>query len=139
MKYAEVVLAGGYTAYPELHRFIDAFASEMFFSGRFTDALHLTLKEAFVNAVKHGNRERDELPVRCSLNVTGARLEASVRDCGEMFDPGAVPDPCSDAVFMKLSGRGIHIIRSMADLSVRSHEGEGKSLLLHYVCEGKLP
>ncbi|NTV98269.1 MAG: ATP-binding protein [Chlorobiaceae bacterium] len=138
MRHAEIVLTGGYSAYPELHGFIEAFALEMCYSCSFTADIHLTLKEAFVNAVMHGNRERSDLPVRCSLSASWHHLHASVRDCGVEFDPGALPDPCSASFFMKLSGRGLHIIRSIADLAVIGHEGEGKSLLLHYDCRRQL-
>jgi serine/threonine-protein kinase RsbW len=132
MKHAEIVLTGGYAAYPELHGFIDTFASEMRYSSRFTDNLHLSLKEAFVNAVMHGNRESVELPVTCMLSACGHHLQASMTDCGDAFDPDALPDPCGTAVFMQLSGRGVHIIRSMADFAVIGHGGKGKSIRLHY-------
>jgi serine/threonine-protein kinase RsbW len=136
MSCAEINLMGGYSAYTGLRDFIDTFSSGMFFSSRFTEGLHLTLKEAFVNAVKHGNQEKAELPVGCSLSVDGTCLQASVRDCGELFDPSALPDPAEAGHLMKLSGRGVRIMRSIADVSIISHaEGQGKSLLLNYVIE----
>lgn len=133
MKHAEIELTGGYSAYPDLHEFIDTFAVEMKFSGRFTETLHLTLKEAFVNAVKHGNGGRGEFPVRCSLDAFGDRLLAAIHDCGNLFDPDTLPDPSGRDFFMRLSGRGVHIIRTKADLAVVGRkEGEGKSVVLRY-------
>lgn len=133
MKHAEIVLSGGYSAYGELQEFIDAFACDMSYGRNFTDDLQLSLKEAFVNAVKHGNGERQDLPVRCTLTSAGHRLEASVRDCGAWFDAEALPDPCIRSYRMKLSGRGVHIIRSKAELAVIEHEGAGKTLLMSYL------
>ncbi|NTW83828.1 MAG: ATP-binding protein [Chlorobiaceae bacterium] len=133
MKHAEIELTGGYSAYPDLHGFIDTFAVEMNFSTRFTETLHLTLKEAFVNAVKHGNCGREEFPVRCSLNAAGDHLQAAMHDCGKVFDPDTLPDPSDGDFFMRLSGRGVHIIRSMADISIIGRkEGEGKAIVLRY-------
>ncbi len=133
MKHAEIELTGGYSAYPDLHEFIDTFAVEMRYSGRFTETLHLTLKEAFVNAVKHGNGGREEFPVRCSLNAAEDHLLAAMHDCGNVFDPDTLPDPTVRDFFMRMSGRGVHIIRSMADMAVIGRKaGAGKIIVLSY-------
>ncbi|TLU84707.1 MAG: ATP-binding protein [Chlorobium sp.] len=133
MKRAEVVLTGGYQSYIELQEFIELFAEESGYDRQFTDTLQLTLKEAYVNAVRHGNREKDGLSVTCSLTAGENRLQAAIHDNGSGFDPDELPDPSENGALMKLSGRGIHIIRNFADISVKRHDGKGATLFLRYL------
>jgi serine/threonine-protein kinase RsbW len=132
MKNAEITLSGGYSSYETLREYIEIFAEESGYDRQFTDTLQLTLKEAFVNAVRHGNREEDDLAVTCSLTAADNRLRAAIHDNGSGFDPDELPDPSDKGALMKLSGRGIYIIRNFADISVKRYDGKGSTLFLHY-------
>jgi anti-sigma regulatory factor (Ser/Thr protein kinase) len=133
MNYREIVLAGRYSQYTALHDFIASFADFQGYSASFLDALQLSLKEAFVNAVKHGNRERDELNVTCSLRAEGTTLLASMRDCGSGFDPDELPDPADRRHRLRLSGRGVYIIRSIAEITAIERDKDGTTLKLRYI------
>jgi len=116
-----------------LHEFIATFSGIRGYSTHFADALQLSIKEAFVNAVKHGNRERDELFVTCSLRTEGTRLLATMKDCGEGFDPENLPDPLSSENLFRLSGRGLYIIKSIAESIKIERSIDGSTLALHYI------
>ncbi len=75
-------------------------------------AVRLSLEEALVNAIRHGNRHIDEglVEVRWTIDAREARFD--VVDQGEGFDPDAVPDPTADENLEIPSGRGIMLIRS---------------------------
>ena len=79
-------------------------------------AVHLALEEAFINAVKHGNKMDPEKEVRIKYSVGADKVEISMTDEGQGFDPGAVPDPRCGENLYKAGGRGILLMRSYMDI-----------------------
>ena len=78
-------------------------------------AVHLAIEEAFINAVKHGNKMDENKEVEINYSVTGEKVEIAVSDPGDGFDPDNVPDPrCGDNIY-KTEGRGLFLIRSYMD------------------------
>jgi len=73
------------------------------------------VREAVTNAMVHGNQEDEAKSVEVVFNCHGNELEIEVRDQGEGFDPGSVPDPTDPANLMKTSGRGIFLMRTFMD------------------------
>ncbi len=82
--------------------------------------VHLAVEEALVNAIKHGNQgdPTKQVHVLCQLAADLVRVE--IRDEGEGFDPGVVPDPTADENLENPSGRGIMLMRSF--VSIRYNE-----------------
>ncbi len=132
VKQAAIVLQGGYSSYEALNRFVASFARGEGYCSLFVERLQLATKEAFVNAVKHGNREEEMLTVSCSFTAVADSLLASVRDCGKGFNPDALPDPVDPHNILRLSGRGILIIRSIAEIIALERERDGAVLRLRY-------
>ncbi len=132
MKRAEIVLQGGYSGYEALNGFIASFAEGEGYSDLFLERLQLAMKEAFVNAVKHGNREQNGLSVTCTLAVMAGTLVASVRDCGKGFNPDELPNPVDPRNLLRLSGRGLYIIRSIAESTALEHDDEGSVVTLRF-------
>jgi serine/threonine-protein kinase RsbW len=132
MKQAEIVLPDNYSGYEALSEFIVLFARKEAYSPLFLDRLQLAMKEAFVNAVKHGNRERRDLVVSCIFTVLGEMLLVSVRDCGKGFNLDELPDPVDSMNLFRLSGRGLYIIRSIAEAIAIERDGDGSVLKMLY-------
>ncbi|MHC4640992.1 MAG: ATP-binding protein [Planctomycetota bacterium] len=78
-------------------------------------AVHLALEEAFINAVKHGNKMDAVREVKIEYSVAPDRIEVRVTDGGEGFDPDAVPDPRYGENLYKPEGRGLFLMRSYMD------------------------
>ncbi len=133
MKQADIVLPGAYSAYELLYNFISRFAEGEGYSFSFVEALQLSMKEAFVNAIRHGNGGREDLTVSCQLKSADPILLASVRDCGRGFNPDEQPNPLHPLHLLKLSGRGIYIIRSIAEILALERDDSGSTLLLRYI------
>lgn len=74
-------------------------------------AIHLALEEAFINAVMHGNKSCPGKEIRVDYTVTAERIEISITDEGNGFDPQAVPDPRSKENLYKTRGRGLLLMR----------------------------
>jgi serine/threonine-protein kinase RsbW len=83
--------------------------------------LFIALDEAFVNAVKHGNKFDANKNVRVSAEVSAKEARFTVEDEGEGFDVNLIPDPRDPENLFKASGRGVLIIHNVMD-EVRYNE-----------------
>ena len=75
----------------------------------------LAVREAVINAIKHGNRLDPARRVDVTLVSKGDAMSARVVDQGRGFDPSASPDPTSEENRLRTSGRGLLLIRSFVD------------------------
>jgi len=75
-------------------------------------AVHLSLEEALVNAIKHGNRSdpHKTVTIRCSLSARKFLVE--IADQGQGFDPNAIPDPTDPEHIESPTGRGLMLMRT---------------------------
>lgn len=78
-------------------------------------AVHLALEEAFINAVRHGNKMDPAKGVRIDYLVEADKITVSVTDEGNGFDLGAVPDPRYGENLYKPEGRGLFLMHSYMD------------------------
>lgn len=91
------------------------------------DALNvgLAVREATINAIRHGHGERPELKVRVTLTWDPSALKVRVADEGPGFDASAVPDPRSGDQLMRSTGRGLLMMRAFVDDVVFRHPARG--------------
>ena len=55
--------------------------------------IELAVREAVTNAVLHGNRQDESVPVEVGVSDAGAEMVVTVRDRGTGFGPARVADP----------------------------------------------
>jgi serine/threonine-protein kinase RsbW len=77
--------------------------------------LFVALDEAFVNAVKHGNRNDPEKLLRVTGELSAREAIFTVEDEGAGFDVREIPDPTDPANLFKSSGRGVLLIYNIMD------------------------
>ena len=77
--------------------------------------LYVALDEAFVNAVKHGNRNNAEKLLRVTGELSAREAIFTVEDEGDGFDVREIPDPTDPANLFKSSGRGVLLIYNIMD------------------------
>lgn len=77
--------------------------------------LGLALREATVNAMKHGNKLQESRPVKVTFHLNGRRLEVDIQDEGEGFDFERNVDPRLPENLDKTSGRGLFLMRTFVD------------------------
>lgn len=77
--------------------------------------LFVALDEAFVNAVKHGNKFDSQKLVRITAEVSKAEAKFTIEDEGEGFDVNNIPDPLDPENLFKTSGRGVLFIYNIMD------------------------
>lgn len=77
--------------------------------------LFVALDEAFVNAVKHGNKHDRTKMVRIAADLSANEARFTIEDEGEGFDVTAIPDPLDPANLFKTSGRGVLLMYNIMD------------------------
>jgi len=78
-------------------------------------AVHLSLEEAIVNAILHGNAGDPKKLVEITFQVSETELRVEIIDEGSGFNPDALPDPTADENLEKPSGRGVMLMRHYMD------------------------
>jgi serine/threonine-protein kinase RsbW len=77
--------------------------------------LFVALDEAFVNAVKHGNKNDPSKLLRITAELSGKEAIFTIEDEGKGFDVREIPDPCDPANLFKSSGRGVMLMYNIMD------------------------
>ena len=78
-------------------------------------SVHLALEEAFINAVKHGNKMDSSKAVQIDYVIDPEKIEITMTDEGPGFDPRTVPDPRVGENIYRTEGRGLLLINSYMD------------------------
>lgn len=79
------------------------------------EQVEMAVHESLINAIWHGNKNDESKQVWVRYQIYSDRLEVRIRDQGEGFDPEGIPDPLKDENLLRVSGRGIFLIRSFMD------------------------
>lgn len=91
----------------------------------------ICLNEACINAIVHGNRLSPTLKVYINLEVWDKkRLVFNISDEGKGFDYQTLEDPTLVENREKEVGRGVYIIRKLADQCI--FNDQGNQLELHF-------
>ena len=77
--------------------------------------IELAVREAVVNAVLHGNRCDATKKGGANGGTARFRVGGSIKDEGEGFDPGSLPDPLNPENLLRRAGRGIFLMKSSMD------------------------
>jgi serine/threonine-protein kinase RsbW len=75
----------------------------------------MSVREAAVNAVLHGNAYDPQKKMRMSIEQSGDAFIVSIADEGKGLKPEEVPNPLAQENILKQSGRGIFLIKSFMD------------------------
>jgi serine/threonine-protein kinase RsbW len=114
-KGSSIVLKSCFSAVEPLCRRILADLEAQNYSKDDVFAVHLGLEEAFINAVKHGNKGKPDKKVIINYSVSPKAAEIFVTDEGDGFDPEDVPDPRRGDNIFKDGGRGLFLIKAYMD------------------------
>lgn len=116
------------------HELIDVILEEirqMHWSDRELFAIQLSLEEAFINAVTHGNKSDGGKKVRFFYTLSPDSVRFRVDDEGEGFNYAELPDPTDPEHIDTASGRGVLLIRSF--MTHAQFNPKGNSLIMEKV------
>ena len=94
-------------------------------------AVHLTFEEAFLNAVKHGNKNDPTKKVKIDYSVTSEKVEITITDEGDGFEPESIDDPRFGKGLYEPGGRGLLLMNSYMDI-VKYNEGGNSVYMVRY-------
>ena len=85
----------------------------------------ICVTEAANNAIIHGNRcnAAKEAEISASLDDRRRKVTFIIRDQGPGFDYNNIPDPTEPENLHKVNGRGVYLMKQLADLVVFSNNG----------------
>ena len=75
----------------------------------------IAVTEAVNNAIQHGNKENGSLQIDVSVLDSTKSICFSVKDEGPGFDFNNLPDPTAPDNLLKENGRGIFLMKNLAD------------------------
>ena len=114
-----------------VENFIDNLSEKYNFSEETYANVLTRLSEATINAIVHGNKQDEEKKVYINLEVIqNKRLIFTIADEGQGFDYNNLPDPTSPENLENYSGRGVFIIKKLADQCI--FNTLGNELELHF-------
>lgn len=88
------------------------------------------LSEAVINAIVHGNQLDADKLVIVNAEIDNRRIIWTVSDEGPGFSPDQLPDPTAPENLEALSGRGVFIIKQLADQCI--YNDRGNEIELHF-------
>jgi serine/threonine-protein kinase RsbW len=107
----------------DLHPFLSNYDSVM-------GNVELVLGEAINNGLTHGNKGDVSKQIKVEVWMENTVLYLSVEDEGIGFNYNDVPDPTLPDNREKLTGRGVFLMKSLADLVV--FESNGSKVEIHF-------
>ncbi|WP_223241425.1 MULTISPECIES: ATP-binding protein [unclassified Flammeovirga] len=108
--------------------FIDQARDEFNFNDDIYGNIMIAVTESVNNAIIHGNRNEKEKNVHLELDVSDKEISFTVEDEGKGFDYDSLPDPTAPENLDKPGGRGIFLIKHLADEVEFSNEGKAITL-----------
>ncbi len=90
----------------------------------------IALTEAVTNAIVHGNKMDSKKHVEVHVSKDENQLCFKIKDEGAGFDASILPDPTAPENIENPSGRGIFLIKNLADQV--DFEDEGRTLIMRF-------
>lgn len=92
----------------------------------------IVVTEAVNNAIIHGNKKNTQKRFLFEFDLTEDQIFFSVFDQGEGFDFNNLPDPTNPENIEKPNGRGVFLMKSLADNI--EFEDSGRKVNISFKC-----
>ena len=94
---------------------VDTLSKKLGISDEVYGKILISTVEAVNNAIIHGNKGKKEKLVKIKFTADGNMFDVTVEDEGDGFEFDNIPDPTDPANIENLHGRGVFLMRSLAD------------------------
>ena len=126
----QVKLPSNFSSLVEVENLIDKVCSHLGVQEDAYGNVLIAVTEAVNNAIQHGNEENASLFVDVAVGDNQEEFCFRVKDEGLGFDFNSLLDPTAPENILKESGRGIYLMRNLADDV--EFDGDGNSVNIYF-------
>lgn len=110
-----IVIGSSLDQISEVESLIDRVCEDLDWGGDNYGNVLIAVTEAVNNAIIHGNAQQADKKVTVGVEKVNDKVVFSVSDEGSGFDFDNIPDPTAPENLEKPDGRGIFLMKSLAD------------------------
>ncbi len=111
---------------------VDTLSKKLGVSDEVYGKILISTVEAVNNAILHGNKGDRNKKVTIIMSADGNVLDITVTDEGEGFEYGNLPDPTDPKNIENLHGRGVFLMRRLADAIEYNSSGNEVKMRFKY-------
>jgi len=111
---------------------VDTLSKKLGVSDEVYGKILISTVEAVNNAIIHGNKGDSNKMVTVYFSADGNVLDITVTDEGEGFEYGNLPDPTDPKNIENLHGRGVFLMRRLADAIEYNSSGNEVKMRFKY-------
>jgi serine/threonine-protein kinase RsbW len=111
---------------------VDTLSKKLGVSDEVYGKILISTVEAVNNAILHGNKGDRNKMVNVIISADGNVLDITVKDEGEGFEYGNLPDPTDPKNIENLHGRGVFLMRRLADAIEYNSSGNEVKMQFKY-------
>lgn len=111
---------------------VDTLSKKLGVSDEVYGKILISTVEAVNNAILHGNKGDRNKMVTVIMSADGNVLDITVTDEGEGFEYGNLPDPTDPKNIENLHGRGVFLMRRLADAIEYNSSGNEVKMRFKY-------
>ncbi|MFO0494185.1 MAG: ATP-binding protein [Flavobacteriia bacterium] len=126
----KLAIPSDFEALGQVEMLVDSVCNELGVNEEFYGNVLIAVTEAVNNAIEHGNLQNHAAEVNVAVGDNAAEFCFNVKDQGKGFDFINLPDPTAPENLMKENGRGIFLMKNLADEVV--FEDEGSSVNIYF-------
>lgn len=119
---------------PQVEAFIASLCSKAGLNEDKSDNMAIAITEMVNNAILHGNKQDKSKMVTVEAVYFDDRVQVSIQDEGDGFDPEDVDDPLQPENLWKQSGRGIFLVKEfVSEVTFEPSDSGTKVVLTEYI------
>jgi serine/threonine-protein kinase RsbW len=126
----KLAIPSDFEALGQVEMLVDSVCNELGVNEEFYGNVLIAVTEAVNNAIEHGNDQDHSAEVNVAVGDNPMEFCFNVKDQGKGFDFVNLPDPTAPENLMKENGRGVFLMKNLADEVV--FEDGGSSVNIYF-------
>jgi serine/threonine-protein kinase RsbW len=114
-----------------IEKLVDEISEQCNLSSEIYGKILIATIEAVNNSIVHGNKFDINKTVDVSVQISNSAIHIYVKDQGPGFDYEDVPDPTKPENLENVSGRGVFLMRNLADNIIFEKKGSHIELVFN--------